>query len=109
MSIMKFCSECDNLLYPMQDQEQRSLLYTCRNCDYQEEVEDGDCVFKIEVNRSVGDDGRRILEDITADPTVPRSKSVRCAKCNHGEAVFFQVESITISYWNCGSRAPTTI
>ncbi|KAL5721473.1 hypothetical protein ACHQM5_005116 [Ranunculus cassubicifolius] len=98
MSIMKFCN-----------QEQRCLLYTCRNCDYQEEVKDGDCVFKIEVNRSGGDDGRRILEDITADPTVPRSKSVRCAKCNHGEAVFFQVESITISYWNCGSRAPTTI
>lgn len=33
----------------------------------------------------------QVLQDVAADPTLPRTKSVRCAQCGHGEAVFFQV------------------
>jgi hypothetical protein len=32
-----------------------------------------------------------ILQDVASNPTLPRTKTVRCALCNHGEAVFFQV------------------
>uniref|UniRef100_A0A804JSK4 TFIIS-type domain-containing protein n=1 Tax=Musa acuminata subsp. malaccensis TaxID=214687 RepID=A0A804JSK4_MUSAM len=64
MSTMKFCRECNNILYPKEDREQKVLLYACRNCDHQ---------------------------DVAADPTLPRTRAVQCAVCNHPEAVFFQV------------------
>jgi DNA-directed RNA polymerase II subunit RPB9 len=32
-----------------------------------------------------------VLQDVAGDPTLPRTKEVRCAVCGHGEAVFFQV------------------
>ncbi|XP_022546769.1 DNA-directed RNA polymerase II subunit RPB9-like isoform X2 [Brassica napus] len=32
---MKFCRECNNILYPKEDKEQKILRYACRNCDYQ--------------------------------------------------------------------------
>nr|BBF89455.1 hypothetical protein [Oryza glaberrima] len=35
-------------------------------------------------------DFTQVLQDVAGDPTLPRTKSVRCAACGHGEAVFFQ-------------------
>lgn len=35
MSAMKFCRECNNILYPKEDREQKVLLFACRNCDHQ--------------------------------------------------------------------------
>nr|XP_023895409.1 DNA-directed RNA polymerases II, IV and V subunit 9A [Quercus suber] len=35
MSTMKFCRECNNILYPKEDKDQKILLYACRNCDHQ--------------------------------------------------------------------------
>ncbi|TVU23555.1 hypothetical protein EJB05_25929, partial [Eragrostis curvula] len=31
-----------------------------------------------------------LYDDVASDPALPRTKSVRCAACGHGEAVFFQ-------------------
>ena len=31
--------------------------------------------------------------DVAADPTLPRTRDVRCGKCGHQEAVFFQVRA----------------
>ncbi|CAM8905623.1 unnamed protein product [Rhodiola kirilowii] len=45
MSTMKFCRECNNILYPKEDKEQKILLYGCRNCDHQEVASDN-CVQK---------------------------------------------------------------
>ncbi|CAI6008036.1 unnamed protein product [Closterium sp. NIES-65] len=89
MSAMKFCRECNNILYPREDRENRVLLYACRNCDHQEAAENN-CVYRNEVHHTA-DERTQILQDVTADPTLPRTKAVRCAKCAHGEAVFFQV------------------
>ncbi|EFH44376.1 hypothetical protein ARALYDRAFT_915072 [Arabidopsis lyrata subsp. lyrata] len=52
----------------MEDKEQSILLYACRNCDHQEAA-DNNCVYRNEVHHS----------------------TVLCTKCQHGEAVFFQV------------------
>ncbi|KAK8936919.1 hypothetical protein KSP39_PZI012828 [Platanthera zijinensis] len=35
MSAMKFCRECNNILYPKEDRERKILLYACCNCDHQ--------------------------------------------------------------------------
>ncbi|KAL5140904.1 DNA-directed RNA polymerases II, IV and V subunit 9A [Glycine soja] len=89
MSAMKFCRECNNILYPKEDRDQKVLLFACRNCDHQE-VADNFCVYRNEIHHSVGE-RTQVLQDVAADPTLPRTKSVRCSQCNHGEAVFFQM------------------
>lgn len=33
---IKFCQECNNMLYPKEDKENRRLLFACRNCDFQQ-------------------------------------------------------------------------
>ncbi|KAE9608339.1 putative DNA-directed RNA polymerase [Lupinus albus] len=108
---MKFCSECNNILYPKEDKEHKILLYGCRNCDH-EEVADNNIVYRNKIHHS---DRERIqgLQNVAADPTLPRTKSVRCAQCNHGEAVFYQgtapgEEGMTLFFVccnpNCGNR-----
>eukprot|EP00897_Mesotaenium_endlicherianum_P000700 jgi/Mesen1/10630/ME000894S10206 len=111
MSTMKFCPECNNILYPRADKEQMVLQYACRNCEHQE-VADKNCVYRNEVHHTA-DERTQVLQDVTADPTLPRTKAVRCAKCQHGEAVFFQAtsrgeEGMTLFFVccnpNCGFR-----
>ncbi|XP_059317849.1 DNA-directed RNA polymerases II, IV and V subunit 9B [Lycium ferocissimum] len=111
MSTMKFCRECNNILYPKEDKEQKILLYACRNCDHQEPAENN-CVYRNEIHHSAAE-RTQVLQDVAADPTLPRTKSVRCAQCGHGEAVFFQAtargeEGMTLFFVccnpNCGHR-----
>ncbi|GAV70869.1 TFIIS_C domain-containing protein/RNA_POL_M_15KD domain-containing protein [Cephalotus follicularis] len=89
MSIFKFCPQCNNILYPKEDKVHKLLLYACRNCDHQE-VSNNYCVYRNEVHHSV-DEYTQVVQDVASDPTLPRTKSVRCTKCGHGEAVFLQV------------------
>merc|ERR1712224_633563 len=88
---MKFCSECNNILYPKEDAANRRLLLKCHNCDHQELAEDY-MVFRNEVHHSTAE-GTLVLTDVVTDPTLPRTNTVECPKCNHGEAVFFQSTS----------------
>ncbi|KAK9182213.1 hypothetical protein WN944_025356 [Citrus x changshan-huyou] len=76
------------------------------------EVADNNCVYRNEVHHSVGE-RTQVLQDVAADPTLPRTKAVRCVKCQHGEAVFFQAtsrgeEGMTLFFVccnpNCGHR-----
>ena len=53
-----------------------------------------------------------VLTDVVTDPTLPRTNTVECPKCNHGEAVFFQstsrndAEAMTLFFVcsSCGER-----
>ncbi|KAJ1383277.1 DNA-directed RNA polymerases II, IV and V subunit 9A-like [Sesbania bispinosa] len=58
-----------------------------------QEIADNNIVYRSEIHHS---NGRRTqaVENVAADPTLPRTKSVRCSQCNHGEAVFFQVNPL---------------
>ncbi|KAG2315252.1 hypothetical protein Bca52824_018374 [Brassica carinata] len=76
------------------------------------EAADDNCVYRNEVHHSVSEQ-TQILSDVASDPTLPRTKAVRCAKCQHGEAVFFQAtargeEGMTLFFVccnpNCGHR-----
>ncbi|KAL1372399.1 hypothetical protein HN51_002569 [Arachis hypogaea] len=111
MTVYKFCPECNNILYPKEDREHKILFFACRTCDHQE-VADNNCVYRNEIYHSA-EERTQVLEDVASDPTLPRTKSVRCAQCNHGEALFFQAtirreEGMTLSYVccnpNCGYR-----
>ncbi|KAL5204331.1 hypothetical protein ABZP36_009202 [Zizania latifolia] len=106
-----WCRELDglrkvsnNILYPKDDREQKILLYACRNCDHQE-VADIYCVYRNVVDHAAGE-FTQVLHDVAGDPTLPRTKSVRCAACGHGEAVFFQAtargeEGMTLFFVCC--------
>ncbi|XP_074577878.1 DNA-directed RNA polymerases II, IV and V subunit 9A-like [Curcuma longa] len=111
MSAMKFCRECNNILYPREDRERKILLFACRNCDYQE-VAERNCVYRNVVHHSAGE-RTQILHDVASDPTLPRTKTMRCTQCNHPEVVFFQAaargeEGMTLFFVccnaNCGHR-----
>ena len=56
-----------------------------------QEAADNFCVYRNEIHHSVAE-RTQVLQDVAADPTLPRTKAVRCVQCNHGEAVFFQVK-----------------
>ncbi|TVU15547.1 hypothetical protein EJB05_39072, partial [Eragrostis curvula] len=47
-----------------------------------------------------------LYEDVASDPTLPCTKSIRCAAWGHGEAVFFQAtargkEGMTLFFMCC--------
>ncbi|KAL6622420.1 hypothetical protein ACP70R_032299 [Stipagrostis hirtigluma subsp. patula] len=69
------------------------------------EVADNNCVYRNVVHHSAGE-FTQVLQDVAGDPTLPRTKSVRCAVCGHGEAVFFQAtargeEGMTLFFVCC--------
>jgi hypothetical protein len=48
------------------------------------------------------------LQDVRSDPTLPRTKDVRCPACQHNEAVFFsahteEVRLLYFAYSHCQS------
>lgn len=49
----RFCPESNDLLYPKEDRERKRLVYFCRSCGYQEDVEPTEwCVFRNEVHHT---------------------------------------------------------
>ncbi|KAM7279022.1 hypothetical protein ACFE04_006156 [Oxalis oulophora] len=75
-------------MYPKDGKELRTLLYSCRHCHHQEAA-NNTCVYRNVVHHAATE-RPQVLHDVASDPTLPRTKSVRCARCDHGEAVFFQ-------------------
>lgn len=88
---IQFCRECNNMLYPREDKINKRLLYSCRNCSYNENAQhtqQGYCVYNnILKQRSVA--GVQISKELILDPTLRRTKQTTCPRCNYGEAVFF--------------------
>ncbi|RKU47874.1 DNA-directed RNA polymerase II core subunit rpb9 [Coniochaeta pulveracea] len=83
----RFCSECSNMLYPKEDEENHKLQFVCRTCQYTEEAT-STCVFRNELNGDAGETAG-VTQDVGSDPTLPRSNTT-CPECKHPEAVFFQ-------------------
>uniref|UniRef100_A0A3B3C0A1 RNA polymerase II subunit I n=1 Tax=Oryzias melastigma TaxID=30732 RepID=A0A3B3C0A1_ORYME len=75
---IRFCQECNNMLYPKEDKENRILLYACRNCDYQQEA-DNSCIYVNKITHEV-DELTQIIADVAQDPTLPRTEDHPCPK-----------------------------
>ncbi|KAJ2157665.1 DNA-directed RNA polymerase II core subunit rpb9 [Coemansia sp. RSA 552] len=112
MASIKFCQDCSNMLYPRVDQENRRLMFACRNCNF-EEVADNNCVFRHEVlhtPRQVDNEKTMVITDLGSDPTLPRTTEVPCPKCGGHQAVFFQSQSrhidtrMTLYYVCCNTK-----
>uniref|UniRef100_A0A804PE55 TFIIS-type domain-containing protein n=1 Tax=Zea mays TaxID=4577 RepID=A0A804PE55_MAIZE len=70
-----------------------------------QEVSDNNYVYRNEVHHTAGE-RTQVLQDVASDPTLPRTKIVRCNLCAHGEAVFFQAaargeEGMTLFFVCC--------
>lgn len=100
---LKFCPETNDLLYPRENKETRRLEFFCKNCHYYVEAEPADqCVWSSESTFSEKDKTIQLL-DVISDPTLPRTRDVRCPNCNHTEAVFVSesTESGMTLYFEC--------
>ncbi|CAK4077261.1 unnamed protein product, partial [Aphanomyces euteiches] len=118
---MRFCRECNNMLYPSQDRELKRLTFTCRNCGHNEEVPES-CIY---VNKLVKDARNQmdiLPDDIIDDPTLQRDYDVTCPVCGGQGAAFIRshdgVKQSTLALiWIClnkdcqiddhGNRLPT--
>mmetsp|Transcript_23611 Transcript_23611/g.30857 ORF Transcript_23611/g.30857 Transcript_23611/m.30857 type:complete len:115 (+) Transcript_23611:228-572(+) len=91
MAGMRFCRECNNMLYPKEDREARKLMFACRNCNYSEYVDEA-CIYRNEIVKAAETKLDIIPNDIVEDPTLQRSNDAQCQACNNTEAVFLQAE-----------------
>jgi DNA-directed RNA polymerase subunit M/transcription elongation factor TFIIS len=78
---MKFCKECDNMLYiRLLKEDSNKLIYYCRNCgnSYDEINENNVCVL----NTDIASKEKAYLQDINEytklDPTLPRTLNIKC-------------------------------
>ncbi|KAJ2892979.1 RNA polymerase M/15 kDa subunit [Zalerion maritima] len=90
----RFCSECSNMLYPKEDEQNRKLQFTCRTCQYTEEAATT-CIFRNELDTSVGETAG-VTQDVGSDPTVGLSQLP-------AEPVFCLLCGCTVTCLICGS------
>lgn len=65
-------------------------IYCLIPFELNQEVADSFCVYRNVIDHEISEFSQT-LQDVTADPTLPRTKSVKCAVCGHPEVVFLQV------------------
>ncbi|KAI9639315.1 uncharacterized protein MKK02DRAFT_39612 [Dioszegia hungarica] len=91
---LRFCGECNNLLYPKSDNNSKVLLYSCRNCLYSENAvvnpqEDAACVYRNDLLTREREQAGQ-TKDLETDPTLLRSTAVVCPVCEGAESVVYQ-------------------
>jgi DNA-directed RNA polymerase II subunit RPB9 len=100
---LKFCPESNDLLYPRENRAQRRLEWYCKNCAHVEPAAPEEyCVHAARI-RHDAKEHTVVLQDVRADPTLPRTRDAECPECKHREAVFFSQASeagMTL-YFNC--------
>ncbi|CAM9120717.1 unnamed protein product [Ectocarpus fasciculatus] len=91
---MRFCRECNNLLYPRENRLEKRLEFVCKLCPYVDTNEEGSsCVWANELLKDSSSTLDVISSDMKNDPTLQRSSDIECPKCGYHEAVFFQQTS----------------
>ncbi|GAA5821153.1 hypothetical protein JCM10212_004194 [Sporobolomyces blumeae] len=101
MASISFCGECNNLLYPKEDKVHKVLMYSCRNCQYQEETVNP-CVYRHDLIVTAKENAG-VTQDLNTDPTLPRS-NIECPRWS----VFFgdqakRTTTTMILFYNCTS------
>ena len=78
---MKFCNECNNMLYTRIDQEDNSLQYNCKNCGFESEKSQltaDSCIYKKDYDLGEISYEYMINEFTCEDPTLPRVNDIKC-------------------------------
>jgi len=64
----RFCSECSNMLYPREAEDENKLLFTCRTCNFSEPATSS-CIYRNILNNAAGETAG-VTQDVGSDPTV---------------------------------------
>ena len=78
---MHFCSKCENMYYiRLSDEDNNKLIYYCRNCGNEDTLINSEnvCIYKNQIQQT--DQGyNHIINNYTKfDPTLPRTKIIKC-------------------------------
>jgi len=89
---IRFCQECNNMLYPKENKREKILMYACRNCNFKQPA-DNPCVYVQRIVHEV-DELNFIIADVAQDPTLPKqAKNCDNEECSAQEVVYFQSHS----------------
>jgi len=112
---MKFCKNCDNMLYiRLLTEDSNQLIYYCRNCGNTDDElnKDNICIS----NTDISSKDTAYLQDINEytklDPTLPRTSNIKCpnqsCKSNHpsddpsipskNEVIYLRYDEINLNY-----------
>lgn len=116
---MKFCKNCDNMLYiRLLTEDSNQLIYYCRNCGNTDDElnKDNICIS----NTDISSKDTAYLQDINEytklDPTLPRASNIKCpnqsCKSNHtsddpsddpsitskNEVIYLRYDEINLNY-----------
>lgn len=86
---IKFCRQCNNMLYPKENKTEKKLLYHCKICEY-EETADDPCVYINSVAQDL-EALEMVTSDLATDPTLAHCREGEiCPACGGLDAVQFQ-------------------
>ena len=71
MASLRTCAECNNILYPREDQDNKRLLYACRHCDYSE-IASRPLVYRNDLQKAAAETAG-VTTDVASDPTLVSS------------------------------------
>jgi len=112
---MKFCKNCDNMLYiRLLTEDSNQLIYYCRNCGNTDDElnKDNICIS----NTDISSKDTAYLQDINEytklDPTLSRTSNIKCpnqsCKSNHpsddpsipskNEVIYLRYDEINLNY-----------
>jgi DNA-directed RNA polymerase II subunit RPB9 len=110
---MKFCLVCQNMLYINIKEEDDTLNYYCRNCDYNEDCHTSVCISSSSDVMKNANSYRNVINKYTKhDPTLPRVNNISCpnAECETNkdkedasekvekEVIYFRYDSRNMKY-----------
>lgn len=86
----KFCSECNNMLYPREEESEIQLYMACKVCEHFEIAESNLISFT-----NYKQDFDEIIDhntafELSSDPTLPRAENKVCIKCNGRRIVYYE-------------------
>ncbi|KAK1443853.1 hypothetical protein BgAZ_207290 [Babesia gibsoni] len=94
MSDLKFCPDCNNILYSYSDDQRLELNFVCRLCDYSRKADPNsfsdNCISRTAHNYH-GKDNIFVSPLVVKDPTLGRTNHWKCARCGYNKAAFFQL------------------
>ena len=98
---MHFCSVCDNMYYiRIADEDSNKLIYYCRNCGHEDSLitQENVCVSNTQIQYQATT-YTHIINDFTKlDPTLPRTKTIKCPNCSSAKIESDDSEVIYIRY-----------
>ncbi|EOB12951.1 DNA-directed RNA polymerase II subunit RPB9 [Nosema bombycis CQ1] len=84
---IEFCSECNNILYPKEDNTEAQLTLICKTCDHIQEASTNRIASFHYKTRPTG--FKTYAKELAKDPTLPKTNQI-CSNCGNNVVVYFQ-------------------